>query len=179
MGTQALAVTCSATYDDGLSCGVCHCPLSPTTTENATITVVGCTCTSGNTCWRAVIDQQFAFSYACAITLPKVGATFEEGYFDQTFHDTTKTHEDWHYKYMVALAGVTYGALETWSASYAGGCFHTQQEALAVGNWDLANALAAAADAFTDDFDTDVTFETAAGSYAASRTWVAWTRGAR
>ena len=155
INAQAMPMACSVTYSDGLSCGVCSCPLSPTTTQAATLNSSTCPCVSGGDCWKAVINNAYAFSYACSITLPEVGKTYDGGYFDQTFHDTTKTHEDWHYEYRVALVGKTYGALETWSASYAGNCWHTAAEALSLGYSDLQNALTTAENAFSQDFYKD------------------------
>ncbi len=164
---QAMAVTCSKSYSDGLSCGVCDCPLSATMTQAATVKVVESEQCPWCNCYHAEIDKVYEFSYACSITLPKVGEIYNGGLFDQTFHDTTKIHEDWHYNYMVALAGATYGRLETWSASYASSCCpcsRTPATARTLGNTDLANALTTAQNAFDKDFNTDLTFETAAGS---------------
>jgi len=101
-------------------------------------------------------------SYTCAITLPKIGETFNGGYFDYTFYATTMTHEDWHFQYMAALINSTYGALERWCATYFSDCSLTPASASALGNSDLANARAVAKAAFDKDFNTDLKYEKAA-----------------
>ena len=171
LSTQAMAVLHTTTYNDGLTTGLWNGPQSATITQAATVfaTAVAECATCDEWCWEVQIKNPFTFSYADTITLPQVGATFSTpnpepppaiigpALADQAFHDGGKIHEDWHKDYIGALLGSTYGALETWSASYKNRLFHTQAAALAAGNTDLANALAVAQNAFQADFSTDVT----------------------
>jgi hypothetical protein len=157
LNTQSLAVMHTTTYSDGLTLGVWNGPGSATTTTAATVTAMLCgDAVGGGSCYKAMINNPYAFSYADTIMLPQVGQTFMGGFIDQTFHDTTKTHEDWHRAYADALLNVTYGALETWSATYESNKANSAAAALALGNSDLANALTTAQNAFTADFNTDV-----------------------
>ncbi len=155
INAQAMPVTCPVSTSDQLAFGSCTRPLSPTTTRAATLKPSTCPCLSGGDCWKAVSDKAYTFSLATAIVHPLVGGTLDGGYFDQQSHDDTATHENWHYLYTVALVNATFGRLEAWSASYLGGCFHTEAAALATGNADLANALTVAQAAYTNDFFTD------------------------
>lgn len=160
LNTQAMAVLHTTTYSDGLTTGEWNGPQTATRTNGASVfalPVMPCPTCEDEWCWEVLIDVPYEFSYADTITLPQVGATFNGGFIDQTFHDTTETHEDWHRDYIDALLNSTYGALEIWSASYENSLFHSEAAALAAGNTDLANALAVAQNAFQADFSTDVT----------------------
>ena len=163
LNAQALAMMHITTYNDELTTGEWIPPASglATTTQAATLGVSTCAplycAQTGGDCWQAVIDDAYAFSYADTVLLPLVGQTFDGGFIDEAFHDGGRVHEDWHVAYIDALLNVTYGALETWSASYFGNWFHTPAAALAAGNTDLANALTAAVNAFVSDRNTDVT----------------------
>lgn len=154
--TPARAVLHFTTYSDGLTLGVWNGPMAATTTTAATVvSVVACDAVGGGSCYQAVIQNPFAFSYSDTITLPQVGQIFDGALFDQTFHDTTTTHENWHRAYADALLNSTYGALETWSSTYVSNKADSAAGALALGNGDLAAALTVAANAFTADFNTD------------------------
>ncbi|MBX9788008.1 MAG: PEP-CTERM sorting domain-containing protein [Pirellulales bacterium] len=151
LNAQALAVLMTTTYSDGLTTGSWN-PGPLKTTTAATVKAV-----AAGECFDVVIDSPFAFSYAATISLPEVGKTFNGGFIDQTFHDSTKVHEDWHDAYNRALLTRTYGALETWSAGYKNGHFLTAAAAVAQGNADLAAALTLAKNAYNADSNTDVT----------------------
>lgn len=150
LSPQALAVLMTTTYNDGLSTGSWN-PGPLKTTTAGTVKAV-----ADGKCFDVVIDNPFAFSYAATITLPTLGATFGGGFVDQTFRDSTKVHENWHDAYNRALLTQTYGALETWSATYKNGHFLTAAAAVAQGNADLAAALTLAKNAYTADSNTDV-----------------------
>ena len=155
---QAQAVLITTVYGDGLTTGLWNGPQTATVEKVATVRAqIVCGADGGGSCWRAIIDQAYLFSYAETITLPQVGQIYRGGLFDQTFHDTTKTHENWHAAYIHALLNVTYGALETWSAGYFSNLFPSQAAALAAGVADLRRALQVAQDAFIADRNTDVT----------------------
>jgi len=148
-------VTCTVAYQDSAtSLGLCDRPV--TMTQAATVKTDTCPCESGGTCYRPLDLLPFAYSLTCVITLPKVGETYLEGYFDQTFHDTTTTHENWHYEYTKALAEAVYGRLEKWSASYVGNCFHTAASALATGQADMVNARAKADEVYNANSRKDI-----------------------
>jgi hypothetical protein len=159
--TSALAVTHTTTTTDGLTLGVWNGPMSAATTTAATVTAILCgDAVGGGSCYQAVIQNPYAFSYADTIMLPQVGQTFANGLgvlglFDQTFHDTSATHENWHRAYADALLGSTYGVLETWSSTYTSNKADTEAGALALGNGDLAAALTVAANAFLADYSSD------------------------
>ena len=163
LSTHALAVTHTTTYSDAITTGVWNGPAMATTTTAATVTAMLCgDAVGGGSCFKAIINDPYAFSYADTIMLPEVGKTLANnaavvGLFDQTFHDTTKTHEDWHKAYADALLNKTYGALETWSATYESNKANSEAAALALGNGDLATALTTAKNAFTADYSTDTT----------------------
>ena len=162
LSSKTLAVVINLTYSDGLTTGLWSGPPSATTTQAYSLTTSYVTCPDGDKCYYAVIANPYAFSYKETITLPKVGEIYknkddEIGLFDQTFHDTTKTHEDWHAAYAGALLNSTYGKLENWSAGYSSNLFNTEAEALAAGNADLTKALNTAINAFQADYNTDVT----------------------
>lgn len=158
--TPAQAVTHTTTYSDGLTTGAWS-PPNPndaTTTMQATVMpMLCCTAVGGGECYKAVIDKPYTFSYADSILLPEVGKTFNGGFIDQTFHDSTLVHENWHRDYIGALLNSTYGRLETWSATYESNKANSAAAALGLGNMDLANALAAARAAFVANRDADVT----------------------
>jgi hypothetical protein len=169
ISSQAMAVVCAANYSDANSRGTCSKPIF-VTTQDPTLNIVSVTCPYNDDecsgwCFEAVTDKPYKFSLTCSIVLPKVGDTCDGGKFDQTFHDTTKTHEDWHYKYACALADSTYGALERWSASYFSNLCETATAAAALGNSDLQNALTTARDAFNAHWNDDRGYETDANSY--------------
>jgi hypothetical protein len=156
--TPAQAVVVTTTYVDGLATGSQSGPQTATTTQNATVrTMAVCDAVGGGQCFEAVIVNPFTFSYASRIQLPTLNAVFGGALADQTFRDSTKVHEDWHDQYARHLLASTYGRLETWSAAYESNEFTTAAAALAAGNADLANALTTAANAFRNDFATDVT----------------------
>lgn len=160
LNTQALAIPVIHTtnYSNGLTTGVWSGPMSATTSQAATLSAeLVCEAIGGGSCYRAVIDNAYVFSYADSILLPQVGQTFNGGFIDQTFHDTTRIHEDWHRNYINALLESTYGALETWSTTYESNLANSAAAALALGMADLANALTTATNAFLADFSTDVT----------------------
>jgi hypothetical protein len=161
---QAMPVACSVTYQDGLTLGECTYP-TILTTQTATVKIVISPPCPQCKCYRAEILNPFAFSLTDVITLPEVGKELDGGKFDQTFHDTTKTHEDWHHNYNCALAVSTYGALETWSSTYFSDCCLTVADAFALATADLQNALTTAITAFNVNIDKQLDFETAAGSY--------------
>ena len=155
--TQALAgavVVTTTTNSSATSLGVWNGPGSATTTQAATVQA-GAVCDGA--CFQATINKAYAFSYAATLTLPLLNAVFEGHTFDATFVATTTTHENWHDRYARALLASTYGRLITWSETYTSNRFQTMQQAVNAGNADLANALTAAAAAFTADFSTDVT----------------------
>lgn len=148
----------TTTYSDGLTTGVWNGPNSATVATAATVVAVqACEAVGGGYCYQAVIDKAFAFSYAATILLPEVGKTFDGGFIDQTFHNSTKVHEDWHDKYARALYAVTYVKLEDWSKTYKSNLASSEAAALALGMADLENALKTAKDAFMADFSTDTT----------------------
>ncbi len=156
LNTLTLAVTRTTTYSDALTTGEWNGPQSATMTTAATVTAILCgDAVGGGSCYKAVIDNPYAFSYADTIMLPEVGQTFNGGFIDQTFHDTSLTHENWHRAYADALLNVTYGALETWSTTYESNKADSEAGALALGNADLAAALTAAQNAFIADYSTD------------------------
>ncbi|MFC1602773.1 hypothetical protein ACFL3U_04335 [Pseudomonadota bacterium] len=159
LNTQALAVPVdhTTTYSDGLTTGL-WTPGSVTTTQAATVKAeLVCESVDGGSCYKAVIDKAYLFSYADSILLPEVGKTFNGGFINQAFHDGGKIHEDWHKDYIGALLNSTYGALEVWSATYESCLASSVAAALAKGTADLANALTTATNAFVADFSTDVT----------------------
>jgi|LakMenEpi03Aug12_release.lakeMendotaPanAssembly.Ray.scaffolds.fasta_scaffold246533_2 hypothetical protein len=143
-------------YSDGLTTGVWNGPMSATVSQAATLKTINCPRIDGGFCYQALIDKKYIFTYADTITLPQVGETFQGGFFDQTFHDTTRTHENWHKAYIGALLDSTYGALQTWSNSYYSNWFQTEAAALAAGNADLATSLTIAKTAFVADYSSDV-----------------------
>ncbi len=158
------AVTTSVTYNDVTThVGLTVPPYDITKSQTAIVDPVPC---AEHECWYAVSVAPFLFSYDATIELPQVGATINGGYVDQTFYNTTTIHENWHYSYIVALANSTYGALETWSASYVSNEFETAADALGAANYDLSNALNVALNRYNNDINTDLTYETAANSYA-------------
>ena len=159
LNVPAFAVThTTTTNNSATSTGEWNGPGTATTSQAATVTTMLCgAAVGGGSCYKAVIDKPYTFSYADTLTLPQVGAVFNGAVFDQTFRDTTTTHENWHRAYADALLSVTYGALETWSAAYESNKANSAAAALALGNSDLAAALTVAQNAFTADFSTDTT----------------------
>ncbi|MGL4513565.1 MAG: PEP-CTERM sorting domain-containing protein [Lacipirellulaceae bacterium] len=152
------AVVHTTIYSDGLTTGEWNGPQMATTTTAATVkSMLCCEAVGGGSCYAAVIDKAYAFSYADTIMLPEVGKTFGGGFIDQTFKNSTKVHEDWHKAYIDALLTSTYGALETWSASYTSNKASSEEAAITLGQSDLATALMVAKDAFVADFSTDTT----------------------
>jgi hypothetical protein len=133
------AITYLPVISTGLTTGSTSVPYATTVQEN-TLSTIPCICDTGSTCYRPVCDKPFAFELKIYMNLPQVGQSLNGALFDQIFYDTTRIHEDWHYKYDVAVANGTYGKLEAWSAQYVGGCFHTVGEALAAGRADMENA---------------------------------------
>ncbi len=158
------AVTFSVTYNDVTThVGRVNPPYSILTSQNAIVDPVPC---AEHECWYAVSVAPFLFSYDAIVEMPKVGATINGGYVDSIFYGTTTTHENWHVSYIEALANKTYGALEIWSASYVSNEFETAADALGAANYDLSNALTVALNKYNNNINTDLTYETAANSYA-------------
>lgn len=144
---------------------------APTITQtDFNLDVRPCRCQSGEVCYRALTGSGYTFHFASEMELPEVGLVVEDadgrpGLFDQTFQNTTRTHEEWHYEYAWVLAKATYGLLEKWSDSYVGGCFHSAAAALAAANLDMVNALITARAAFEAEWPNDVPFERAVNSH--------------
>jgi hypothetical protein len=157
-----LGVSNSVTNTTGLSTG--QTDVHEAAITYATVNVVVCNCPSGNTCYQPVVTTPYSFSIYYSMLLPQVGQTYNGGYFDQTFYDTTRTHETGHLNYDIALADKTYGTLEAWSANYIGGCFLTSDEALSAGQADMANALTTAQNAYMNNLSVQDTWPTHANS---------------
>ncbi|MFD0896010.1 RHS repeat-associated core domain-containing protein [Luteolibacter ambystomatis] len=95
-------------------------------------------------CYQPVVDKAFEFKGGGHIKIPTLGYSNAAGYTtDATFRADVLTHETWHKTHRKTLGDKTYGALETWSASYAGNEFATAGEAMTAGTADFAAAKTA------------------------------------
>ncbi|MDD2708506.1 MAG: hypothetical protein PHV34_10885 [Verrucomicrobiae bacterium] len=158
-------VAITTTYTTGLNTGSTSGLISPLTTQFATLKATSHTDSGGKTCYQAVIDKAFAFSYAINVILPQVGLMYKDGLFDEEFFNTTGIHESWHQTYLVALLASTYGVLESWSGSYLSGHYTSEDAAINGARNDISSAIGTAFDLFRANIYKDLDYESSADSY--------------